>query len=56
MGRMPTDDSPMGVPNGLVSPSADGADRPGVNDYAHIFGVAGGFALGLLFTRLRPPE
>src|SRR3984885_14038890 len=33
MGRMPTDDSPMGVPNGLVSPSADGADRPGVNDY-----------------------
>jgi rhomboid protease GluP len=29
---------------------------PGVNDYAHIFGVAGGFALGLLFTRLRPPE
>ncbi|MGH9918078.1 MAG: rhomboid family intramembrane serine protease, partial [Nitrososphaerales archaeon] len=29
---------------------------PGVNDYAHVFGVAGGFALGLLFTRLRPPE
>ena len=29
---------------------------PGVNDYAHIFGVAGGFALGLLFTRMRPPE
>jgi rhomboid protease GluP len=28
---------------------------PGVNDFAHIFGVAGGFALGLLFTRLRPP-
>ena len=29
---------------------------PGVNDYAHVFGVAGGFALGLLFTRVRPPE
>ena len=29
---------------------------PGVNDYAHVFGVAGGFALGLLFTRMRPPE
>lgn len=29
---------------------------PGVNDYAHIVGVAGGFALGLLFTRMRPPE
>ena len=33
MGRMPNDDSPMGVPTGLVLPSADGADRPGVNDY-----------------------
>jgi rhomboid protease GluP len=29
---------------------------PGVNIYAHLFGVAGGFALGLLFTRMRPPE
>jgi rhomboid protease GluP len=29
---------------------------PGVNGYAHIFGVVGGFALGLLFTRMRPPE
>jgi len=29
---------------------------PGVNDYAHLFGVVGGFALGLLFTRMRPPE
>jgi len=29
---------------------------PGVNDYAHVFGVVAGFALGLLFTRLRPPE
>jgi len=29
---------------------------PGVNDYAHVFGVVGGFALGLLFTRMRPPE
>jgi rhomboid protease GluP len=28
---------------------------PGVNDFAHVFGVVGGFALGLLFTRLRPP-
>jgi len=24
---------------------------PGVNDYAHLFGIVGGFALGLLFTR-----
>lgn len=29
---------------------------PGVNDYAHVFGVAAGFAIGLLFTRIRPPE
>jgi rhomboid protease GluP len=29
---------------------------PGVNIYAHLFGVVGGFALGLLFTRLRAPE
>ena len=29
---------------------------PGVNNYAHLFGIAGGFALGLLFTRVRPPE
>lgn len=29
---------------------------PGVNIYAHLFGIVGGFALGLLFTRLRPPE
>jgi rhomboid protease GluP len=29
---------------------------PGVNDYAHVIGVVGGFALGLLFTRMRPPE
>jgi len=29
---------------------------PGVNDYAHVFGAVGGFALGLLFTRMRPPE
>jgi len=29
---------------------------PGVNDYAHLSGVVGGFALGLLFTRMRPPE
>lgn len=29
---------------------------PGVNDYAHVFGVVAGFALGLLFTRIRPPE
>ena len=26
---------------------------PGVNIYAHLFGVVGGFALGLLFTRMR---
>jgi rhomboid protease GluP len=29
---------------------------PGVNDYAHLFGIVGGFALGLLFTRMRGPE
>jgi len=29
---------------------------PGVNIYAHLFGIVGGFALGLLFTRMRPPE
>jgi membrane associated rhomboid family serine protease len=29
---------------------------PGVNDYAHLFGIAGGFALGLYFTRTRGPE
>ncbi len=29
---------------------------PGVNIYAHLFGIVGGFALGLLFTRVRPPE
>lgn len=29
---------------------------PGVNIYAHLFGILGGFALGLVFTRLRPPE
>jgi rhomboid protease GluP len=29
---------------------------PGVNIYAHLFGIAGGFALGFLFTRMRPPE
>jgi len=29
---------------------------PGVNIYAHLSGIAGGFALGLLFTRLRGPE
>jgi len=29
---------------------------PGVNIYAHLFGIAGGFALGLLFTRMHPPE
>lgn len=29
---------------------------PGVNDYAHVFGVVGGFGLGLLFTRMRPPQ
>lgn len=28
----------------------------GVNIYAHLFGIVGGFALGLLFTRMRPPE
>ena len=25
---------------------------PGVNNYAHLFGIVGGFALGLLFTRM----
>jgi rhomboid protease GluP len=29
---------------------------PGVNDYAHLFGIVGGFALGLAFTRMRPQE
>jgi rhomboid protease GluP len=29
---------------------------PGVNIYAHLFGIVGGFALGLLFTRMHPPE
>jgi membrane associated rhomboid family serine protease len=29
---------------------------PGVNDYAHLFGIVGGFALGLLFTRVRGRE
>jgi rhomboid protease GluP len=29
---------------------------PGVNDYAHLFGIVGGFALGLIFTRTRGPE
>jgi rhomboid protease GluP len=29
---------------------------PGVNIYAHLFGIAGGFALGLVFTRMRPPD
>ncbi len=29
---------------------------PGVNIYAHLFGIVGGFALGLVFTRMRPPE
>jgi rhomboid protease GluP len=29
---------------------------PGVNVYAHFFGIVGGFALGLLFTRLRGTE
>jgi len=29
---------------------------PGVNIYAHLFGIAGGFAIGMLFTRLRAPE
>ena len=29
---------------------------PGVNIYAHLFGIAGGFALGFAFTRMRPPE
>ena len=29
---------------------------PGVNIYAHLFGIVGGFALGLLFTRMRGPE
>lgn len=29
---------------------------PGVNVYAHLFGVGAGFAIGLFFTRIRPPE
>jgi rhomboid protease GluP len=29
---------------------------PGVNIYAHLFGIIGGFALGLLFTKRHPPE
>ena len=29
---------------------------PGVNIYAHLFGIIGGFALGFLFSRIRPPE
>ncbi len=29
---------------------------PGVNIYAHLFGIVGGFALGLLFTRARGAE
>jgi len=29
---------------------------PGVNIFAHLFGIAGGFAIGLLFTRFRAPE
>jgi len=29
---------------------------PGVNIYAHLFGIVGGFALGLLFTRIRGVE
>jgi rhomboid protease GluP len=29
---------------------------PGVNIYAHLFGIVGGFALGLLFTRARGPD
>ena len=29
---------------------------PGVNIYAHLFGIVGGFALGLLFTRMEGPE
>jgi rhomboid protease GluP len=29
---------------------------PGVNIYAHLFGLVGGFALGLLFTRTKEAE
>jgi rhomboid protease GluP len=29
---------------------------PGVNIYAHLFGIVGGFVLGLLFTRIRGEE
>jgi rhomboid protease GluP len=29
---------------------------PGVNIYAHLFGIVGGFALGSLFTRIRGVE
>jgi rhomboid protease GluP len=29
---------------------------PGVNIYAHLFGIVGGFALGMLFTRMQGPE
>ena len=29
---------------------------PGVNIYAHLFGIVGGFGLGLLFTKMNPPE
>jgi membrane associated rhomboid family serine protease len=29
---------------------------PGVNIYAHLFGILGGFGLGLVFTRMRGPE
>jgi rhomboid protease GluP len=29
---------------------------PGVNIYAHLFGIVGGFALGLLFTRMGGSE
>ena len=29
---------------------------PGVNIYGHLFGIVGGFALALLFPRMRGPE
>jgi rhomboid protease GluP len=32
------------------------SSAPGVNIFAHFFGVAGGFALGLVFTRRRGAE